>query len=100
VGRLIPYGRDNSLLFRRGLPAVRDLINEQTWPDFERLCYKTSPGFVYSFPVLRPLLPTRGLHQIVDDILELKGSVDIDGSEFFTYGLPSVKHIIAENPWT
>jgi len=105
------YYREHFLMFRRGLPAIADIINEKNWPELVRLAKGTTDRiynakyeiFAYTLPCLKPLIQELGLHKVVDDLIYLSKFVNCYSEEgkkgFFALGLPAVKDLINKDTW-
>jgi len=88
--------------FQYGLPAVKDLINEKTWPGMVKMAQAAGPNASYLFhglPVVKNLTNEKTLPMIVDGLPKMAQAVGSMGADFFHEALPAVKDLINEKTW-
>ncbi len=84
------------LLFKGGLPAVKDIINERTWPGMVEMVkatrYRASSLFQWGLPAVEHLINERTWPVMV----EMAKATGLNALPLFQFGLPAVEHLIKE----
>src|SRR3989344_2471516 len=90
-------------IFYFGLPAVKDLINERTWPMLVKGLVEIAEAsrhfayniFCWGLPAVKDLINERTW----PDLVEMAKASGSNAEHLFHYGLPAVKDLINERTW-
>ncbi len=104
LGMMVDYSRDNSyFLFHYGLPVIKDLINERTWPYFVRMVKASGSGsyalFQKSIPAFMSLINEKTWPMVFDGFVRMSEASGEKSIYLFKSALPVFKDFVSEKTW-